>query len=74
VQALTFWAQRLSSRRAQFLKLAMRASTATRATADVPDGDACKVHYYSLILIVRSFGASASNSKFAWPQIAICPN
>jgi len=22
----------------------------------VPDGDACRVHYYSLIVIVRSFG------------------
>jgi len=42
--------------------------------ADVPDGGACKAHYYSRILIVHSFVASAHASKFAWQQIVICPS
>ncbi len=50
------------------------ASSASRATADVPDDDACKAHCYSLILIVRSFaGKRPTTARSAWPQIAICP-
>ena len=63
-----------SSRPGHFPTRASLASSASRATADVPDGGACKAHCYSLILIVRSFGASAHDSRSAWPQIAICPS
>jgi hypothetical protein len=39
----------------------------------VPDGDACKAHYYNPIFIVRSFEARGQPLKSAWPQIAIFP-
>jgi len=57
-----------------FRTRASLASSASRVAEDVPDGDACRAHSSSLIVIVRSFGASTHDSISAWPQIAICPS
>jgi hypothetical protein len=39
---------------------------------DALDGVACKVRYYSLTLIVRSFAASGLRCGSAWLLAAIC--
>ncbi len=63
-----------SAKPGPFPTRASLASSASPATADVPDGVACKVRYCSLTLIVRSFAGNARSCGSARPQIAICPS
>jgi len=68
---------RLRALRAGPPRFPMRASLAssgTHATADVPDGDACKARCCSLTTIVRSFAGSVRDCRSAWLLPATCQN